>query len=32
MGVGIGVARLIATRVSARAWEAIADEPPPEAG
>jgi hypothetical protein len=30
MGVGVGVARLIAVRVSARVWEAATHEAPPE--
>ena len=28
-GVGVGVARLVATRVSSAAWEAATHEPPP---
>jgi hypothetical protein len=31
MGVGIGVSRLIAVRLSARAWEAATHEAPPAA-
>ena len=31
-GVGIAVARVIAARVSARAWEVALHEPPPEPG
>jgi hypothetical protein len=30
MGVGVGVARLIAVRVSARVWEAATNEAPPD--
>jgi hypothetical protein len=31
MGVGVGVARLIAVRLSARVWEAATHEAPPDA-